>query len=177
LLVGGRNNGVRRQHPGSQDGGGAEKKLRERFQLEPIIVVGDRGTLTQKRIEEDLREQAGLRWVTALRSPQIQALVAQGAIQMSLFDEQDLAEITHADYPGERLMVCRNPLLATERARKRQELIEAAEKKLKEIGAATQRLRQPVRGAGKISYLVGKALATSKVEKYFRWTATDRELN
>ena len=153
------------------------KKLRERFQLERIILVGDRGMLTQKRIEEDLREHDGLQWVTALRTPQIQVLLAQGAIQMSLFDEQDLAEITHADYPGERLIVCRNPLLATERARKRKELIEVAEKKLQEIEAATQRLRQPVRGAAKISYLVGKALATSKVEKYFRWTATDTELN
>jgi len=96
---------------------------------------------------------------------------------MSLFDEQNLAEITHPDYPGERLIVCRNPLLARERARTRTELIEAAEKKLKEIEVATKRHRQPVRGADKISYLVGKALATSKVEKYFRWTATDTGLN
>ncbi len=152
------------------------QKLRERFQLERIILVGDRGMLTQKRIQEDLREHQGLQWVTALRTPQMQALLAQGAIQMSLFDEQDLAEITHADYPGERLIVCRNPLLATERARKRKELIAVAEKKLQEIKAATQRPRQPVRGAGKISYLLGKALASSKVEKYFRWTATDTQL-
>jgi transposase len=153
------------------------KKLRERFQLERIILVGDRGMLTQKRIEEDLREHEGLQWVTALRAPQIQALMAQGAIQMSLFDEQNLLEITHPDYPGERLIVCRNPLLASERARKRKELIEAAEKKLKEIEVATKRQRQPVRGADKISYLVGKALAASKVEKYFRWTAADAGLN
>jgi transposase len=153
------------------------KKLRERFQLERIILVGDRGMLTQKRIEEDLREHEGLQWVTALRAPQIQALMAQGAIQMSLFDEQNLLEISHPDYPGERLVVCRNPLLASERARKRKELIEAAEKKLKEIEVATKRPRQPVRGADKISYLVGKALAASKVEKYFRWTATDTGLN
>ena len=153
------------------------KKLRERFQLERIILVGDRGMLTQKRIEEDLREQERLQWVTALRAPQIQALMAQGAIQMSLFDEQNLLEITHPDYPGERLIVCRNPLLASERARKRKELIEAAEKKLKEIEVATKRQRQPVRGADKICYLVGKALAASKVEKYFRWTATDAGLN
>lgn len=148
------------------------EKLRERFQLERIVLVGDRGMLTQKRIEEDLRVHEGLEWVSALRAPQIQALAAQGAIQMSLFDEQDLAEVTHPDYPGERLIVCRNPLLTVERARKRKDLVEAAEKKLKEITAATQRKRQPVRGADKISYLVGKALATSKVEKYFRWTAT-----
>jgi transposase len=153
------------------------KKLRERFQLERIILVGDRGMLTQKRIEEDLQEHEGLQWVTALRAPQIQALMAQGAIQMSLFDEQNLLEITHPDYPGERLIVCRNPLLASERARTRTELIEAAEKKLKEIEVATKRPRQPVRGADKISYLVGKALAASKVEKYFRWTATNAGLN
>jgi hypothetical protein len=146
-------------------------KLRARFHLERIVLVGDRGMLTQKRIEEDLRPHEGLEWVSALRTPQIQALAAQGAIQMSLFDEQDLAEVTHPDYPGERLIVCRNPLLAAERVRKRKELIKAAEKKLQEIAAATQRKRQPVRGAEKISYLVGKALASSKVEKYFHWTA------
>ena len=153
------------------------QKLRERFQLERIILVGDRGTLTQKRIEEDLREHEGLQWITALRAPQIQSLVAQGAIQMSFFDEQDLAEITHPDFPGERLIVCRNPLLAAERARKRRELMEAAEKKLQELEAATKRQRQPVRGVDKISYLVGRALAGSKVEKYFHWTVTDTELN
>jgi transposase len=152
------------------------KKLRERFHLERIILVGDRGMLTQKRIEEDLRAHEGLEWVSALRAPQIQVLAAQGAIQMSLFDEQDLAEVTHPDYPGERLIVSRNPLLAAERARKRQELMEAAEKKLEEIQAATQRKRQPVRSVEKISYLVGRALATSKVEKYFRWTATATRL-
>ena len=156
---------------------GQVNKLRQRFQLERIILVGDRGTLTQKRIAEDLRPHEGLQWITAMRTPQIQSLMAQGAIQMSFFDEQDVAEITHPDYPGERLIVCRNPLLAAERARKRQELIEAAEKKLKEIEAATQRQRQAVRGVNKISYLVGRALAASKVEKYFRWTATETELS
>ena len=88
----------------------------------------------------------------------------------------DLAEVAQPDYPGERLIVCRNPLLATERARKRQERIEAAEKKLKDIEAATQRKRRPLRGAEKISYRVGKALAASKVEKYFRWNATGTKL-
>jgi transposase len=151
-------------------------KLREHFHLEHIILVGDRGMLTQKRIEEDLRVHAGLEWVSALRAPQIQKLAAAGTIQMSLFDDQDLAEVTHPDYPGERLIVCRNPLLAAERARKRNELIEAAEKKLSEIQAATERKRQPVRGVEKISYLVGRALATSKVEKYFRWKATTTKL-
>jgi transposase len=151
-------------------------KLRERFHLERIILVGDRGMLTQKRIEEDLRVHEGLEWVSALRAPQIQKLAAAGTIQMSLFDEQELAEVSHPDYPGERLIVCRNPLLAAERARKRNELIEAAEKKLLEIQAATERQRSPVRGVEKISYLVGRALAASKVEKYFRWKATTAKL-
>ncbi len=153
------------------------KKLRERFQLQRIILVGDRGMLTEKRIEQDLREHEGLQWITALRAPQIQSLVAEGAIQMSLFDEQDLAEISHPDYAGERLIVCRNPLLAGERARKRRELIEVAEKKLQQIEAASKRARQPVRSTEKISYLVGKALASSKVEKYFRWTITETGFN
>jgi transposase len=147
-------------------------KLRQRFHLERIVLVGDRGMLTQKRIEEDLRPHAGLEWISALRTPQIQKLAAGGLLQMSLFDEQDLAEVTHPDYPGERLIVCRNPLLAAERARKRGELMEAAEKKLTEIEAATKRKRQPVRSAERIGYLVGKALAPTKVEKYFRWEIT-----
>jgi hypothetical protein len=136
------------------------------------VLVGDRGMLPQKRIEEDLRPHAGLEWISALRTPQIQKLAAGGLLQMSLFDEQDLAEVTHPDYPGERLIVCRNPLLAAERARKRGELMEAAEKKLTEIEAATKRKRQPVRSAERIGYLVGKALAPTKVEKYFRWEIT-----
>jgi hypothetical protein len=148
-------------------------KLRERFHLQRIILVGDRGMLTEKRIEEDLRPHEGLEWVTALRAPQIQKLVQQGAVQLSFFDEHDLAEVSqHPDYPGERLIFCRNPLLSAERARKRGELIATAEKKLKEIEAATKRKRRPVRSAEKISYLMGKALASTKVAKYFRWEIT-----
>jgi hypothetical protein len=151
-------------------------KLRQRFHLERIILVGDRGMLTQKRIEEDLRPHTGLEWVSALRAPQIHKLVVQGAMQMSLFDQQDLAEIQHPDYPGERLIVCRNRLLAAERVRKRGELIAAAEKKLGEVAAATKRKRQPLRGQDKIGYLIGKALAISKVDKYFRWQVTEAGL-
>jgi hypothetical protein len=152
-------------------------KLRERFHLERIILVGDRGMLTEKRIEQDLKPHEGLEWVTALRAPQIQKLVSQGAVQLSFFDEHDLAEVSqHPDYPGERLIFCRNPLLAAERQRKRGELLATAEKKLKEIEAATQRKRQPLRSAEKISYLVGKVLAPSKVEKYFRWEITSEGL-
>ena len=90
-------------------------KLRERFALKRMVLVGDRGMLTSRRIEAELRPLEGLDWITALRAPQIQKLVADGALQLSLFDQRDLAEITHPDYPGERLIVCRNPLLATKR--------------------------------------------------------------
>lgn len=152
-------------------------KLRERFQLQSLVLVGDRGMLTQKQIQDQLRPHPGLEWITALRAPQIQKLVSEGALQMSLFDQQDLAEIRHPDYPGERLIVCRNPLLAAERARKRAELIAAAEKKLKALEAASQRKRQPIRGAEKISYLVGQALAPTKVAKYFRWQITKAGLS
>jgi hypothetical protein len=151
-------------------------KLRERFGLERIILVGDRGMLTEKRIEQDLRPQAGLEWITALRAPQIQQLVREGAVQLSFFDERDLAEITHPDYPGERLIVCRNPLLGAERQRKREELMAVAEKKLREIAAAVQRKCRPLRGVDKISYRVGKALAPTKVAKYFQWEITPRRL-
>jgi len=147
-------------------------KLRERFRLERLVLVGDRGMITHKRIVEELRPQEGLDWITALRTPQIQALVKEGTLQLSLFDERGLAEVIHPDYPGERLLVCRNPLLATERARKRKELMEAAEKKLQQIAAATRRKRQPLKGTERISYLVGRALGPSRVAKYFRWEIT-----
>lgn len=144
-------------------------KLRERFRLENLVLVGDRGMLTEKRLLEDVRPQEGLEWITALRTPQIQKLARQGLVQMSLFDERDLVELTHPDYPGERLIVCRNPLLAAERARKRSELIATAAKKLEEIAAATRRQRGPLKDPARISYLVGRALACLKVAKYFRW--------
>ena len=145
------------------------EKIRERFELVRVVLVGDRGMLTTKRIEEQLRPLEGWDWITALRAPQIQKLVQDGALQMSLFDERDLAEVTHPDYPGERLVVCRNPLLATERARKREELLATAEKRLENIGAASRRKRQPVKSAERINFLVGQALGPLKVAKYFCW--------
>jgi transposase len=152
-------------------------KLRERFQLQRVVLVGDRGMLTEKRIETELRPLEGWDWITALRAPQIQKLVADGVLQMSLFDERDLAEVTHPDYAGERLIVCRNPLLAEERARKRRELITAAEKKLDQIVAATQRQRQPLKGVERISYRVGRALGATTVAKYFRWEIREGKLH
>src|SRR2546422_488737 len=102
--------------------------------------------LTDARLREDLKPIDGLDWITALRAPAIQALVTTGALQLSLFDQQDLAEITHPDYPGERLIVCKNPFVAAERARKRAELLEATERDLAAIAGATQRATRPLRG-------------------------------
>src|SRR5215470_1082344 len=147
-------------------------KLRERFELKDVVLVGDRGMLTQARIEQELRPVAGLEWITALRSGQIQKLVIDGALQLSLFDQTDLAEISHPDYPGERLVVCRNPRLAEERARKREDLLAAAEKKLEVIAAATRRPQRPLREPERINYRIGAALGRTKMGKYFRWQIT-----
>jgi hypothetical protein len=149
------------------------KKLRERFALEQLILVGDRGMLTSARIREDLKTAAGLAWITALRAPQIQKLASDGVLQLSLFDEKDLAEITHPDYPGERLIACRNPLLAEERARKREELLAATEKELDKVQAATQRAKRPLRGKAAIGLRVGRVLGRFKMAKHFQVTIED----
>jgi Transposase DDE domain len=104
------------------------RKLRERFGLQRLMLVGDRGMLTSARIREDLQPVPGLEWITALRAPAIQKLASDGVLQLSLFDQTDLAEITHQAFPGERPVACRNPLLAAERSRKRGELLAATEK-------------------------------------------------
>ena len=142
-------------------------KLRERFALKRIVLVGDRGMLTSARIRDELVD-GGLEWLTALRAPQIQQLVAGGALQLSLFDERDLAEITDPAYPGERLVACRNPLLAEERARKRTELLAATERALNQIVAATQRLRNPLHGKTRIALRVGGVLGRYKMRKHFK---------
>jgi transposase len=142
-------------------------KLRQRFQLQQLVLVGDRGMLTSARIREDLRPQDGLLWIAALKSVQIQQLVRGGALQLSLFDQHDLAEIQHSSYPGERLIACRNPLLAEERSRKRSELLEATEKQLQKIVAATQRKRKRLRGRKEIGLAVGKILGRYKMGKHF----------
>jgi transposase len=142
-------------------------KLRERFHLKKVVLVGDRGMLTSARIREDLSPLEGLQWISALKSIQIQQLVQGAALQLSLFDQQDLAEIQHASYPGERLIACRNPLLAEERSRKRKELLEATEKQLKKIMKATQRKKKPLRGRKEIGLAVGKILGRYKMGKHF----------
>lgn len=143
-------------------------KLRQRFRLKQVILVGDRGMLTSARIREDLQPQEGLQWISALKSVQIQQLVAGGALQLSLFDRHDLAEIQHPSFPGERLIACRNPLLAEERTRKRKELLEATEKQLNKIVEATKRKRKPLRGRREIGLAVGRMLGRYKMGKHFR---------
>jgi Transposase DDE domain len=150
-------------------------KIRERFGLRRVILVGDRGLITQARIDVELKP-AGLDWLTALRAPAIRALVARGALQLDLFDERDLAEIASPDYPGERLIVCKNPLLAAERARKRAELLEATERDLTRLQARIRRPRQPLRGAAAIGQAVGAVLGGRKVAKHFHITITEDDL-
>jgi hypothetical protein len=142
-------------------------KIRERFRIHRVVLVGDRGLITAKRIQETLHGVEGLDWITALRSESIKKLMAQGTIQPSLFDDRDLLELQSPDYPDERLIVCRNPWLAAERARKRTDLLEATEKKLEAIVAATQRATRPLRGQAKIGVRVGKVINHYKVGKHF----------
>ena len=143
------------------------RKLRQRFQIQQVVLVGDRGMLPSARIREDLETEEGVRWITALRAPQIQRLATDGNLQLSLFDQQDLAEMQHPSYPGERLIACRNPLLAEERTRKREELLAATEKQLEKVRAATQRKRRPLRGKKEIGLAVGKVLGHYKMGKHF----------
>ena len=147
-------------------------KLKRRFAIDHVVLVGDRGMITEARIDEDLRP-AGLDWITALRAPALKALVGGGHLQMSLFDERDMAAITSPDFPGERLIVCRNPDLARERARKREDLIAATERDLAKIAASVARKRQPLRGAAEIGMAVGAVLDKHKMAKHFDLTITD----
>jgi Transposase DDE domain len=149
------------------------EKLRQRFSLSRVVLVGDRGMITDARIEADLRP-AGLDWVTALRAPDIQALAAQGGpLQLSLFDTRDMAEITAPDYPGERLVVCRNPAVAAERARKREALLVATETDLARIQAAVARETKPLRGRDKIGLRIGRVLGRRKMAKHFQLSIED----
>jgi hypothetical protein len=141
-------------------------KLKQRFRLDHVVLVGDRGMVTQARITEEIK-LAGLDWITALRAPAIKALVESGALQLSLFDQRDLASITAPDFPDERLVVCRNPDLAAERTRKREELLAATERDLARIQAAVIRRRDPLRGTAEIGLAVGKVINTHKMAKHF----------
>jgi Transposase DDE domain len=152
-------------------------KLKERFGLKRVVMVGDRGMITDARIREDL-EPAGIDWITALRAPSIQQLAAEdGPLQLSFFDERDLAEIESPDFPGERLVVCKNHALAEERSRKRNELLDATERDLKAIQKRIERKRNPLRGADEIGIAVGKIIGRRKVGKHFDITITDDSLS
>ena len=143
------------------------RKVRKHFGLTRVVFVGDRGMITSKRINDDLRNIEGLDWISALRSDDIRALVEAEAVAPSLLDQRDLAEVISPMYPGERLVVCRNPPLAERRRRKRDELLAATEVALNEIVAATQRKRQKLHGQAKIGLRVGKILNQFKVGKHF----------
>src|SRR6476661_2612810 len=147
-------------------------KVKKRFALERVALVGDRGMITQARLDAEIAP-AGLDWITALRAPAIRTLVEAGALQMSLFDQRDMATITSPDFPGERLIVCRNPDLARERGRKRQDLLTATERDLAAIAAAVGRRRQPLRGAAAIGIKVGAVLDRHKMAKHFDLAITD----
>ena len=146
-------------------------KLKERFGLSRVVLVGDRGMITSARIRDELRP-AGLDWITALPAPQIRALVDAGAFQLSLFDERDLAEITAPDFPGERLVVCRNPLLAEERTRKREDLLHATEAALTKLADQIARGTGPT-GQDKIARGVGRIENRYKLAKLFDITVAE----
>jgi transposase len=140
-------------------------KLKERFGLSRVVLVGDRGMITSARIRDELKP-AGLDWITALRAPQIRALLDTGAFQLSLFDQRDLAEITAPEFPGERLVVCKNPLLADERARKREDLLQATEAAFSKLADRIVCGSGP-RGQDKIARAVGRIENRYKLAKLF----------
>ncbi len=145
------------------------EKLRDRFQLSRVVLVGDRGMLTQPQIEK-MKMHPGLGWITALTSVAIRGLLEAGALQLSLLDEANLAEITSPDYPGERLMVCHNPLLEEERGRKRRELLEATETALTKVGKQVARRKKKPLKEAEIAMKVGKVLGHYKMGKHFLYT-------
>jgi hypothetical protein len=151
--------------------GAAVGKVRHRFGIDRMVMVGDRGMLTAARIDA-LRELGGVGWITTLRAPAIAALAQAGAVQPSLFDQVNLAEVTHPDYPGERLVACRNPLLGAERARKRAELLDATAAELDKVAAAVTAGK--LAGAAKIGVRVGRVLGRFKMAKHFALDIADR---
>ena len=152
------------------------QKLRGQFHLQRVVVVGDRGLLTEARIREELQPVAGLDWLTALRSPAIQQLVEAGALDLAHLAETDLLEFTAPAYPGERLIACRNPLLADERSRKREALLQATERELDAIAQATTRAKRRLTGQTAIALRVGKVRNRFKMGKHFQIEITDAHL-
>ena len=143
------------------------EKLKSRFGISQVVLIGDRGMITTARISEDLKS-SGLDWIVCLRAPQVQALAKDdGPLQLSLFDERDLAEISSPDFPGERLIVCRNRELARERARKRQALVVATERELARIQAQVHRKGSRLHAAGDIGLAIGDVVDAKKMAKHF----------
>lgn len=153
------------------------KGVRERFGIEKLIVVGDRGLITQARIDADLSLVDGLDWITALRSDAIRSLMNQGTIQLSLFDRKDMAEVHSPDFPGERLIVCRNPLLAEKRSRKRNELLDETERLLQVIVDATKREKRVFKGKDKIALRAGRVVNKYKMSKHFSLTIEEESFS
>ncbi len=149
------------------------EKLMNRFGLKRIIIVGDRGMLTSARIKQELEPVEGIDWITALKTPQIRKIMADDKIERSLFDTQDIAEIKHPDFPGERLIVCYNPLLDDKRKNTREELLAATEKKLQKVVKAIWRKRKPLRSVKEIGIAVGKVINAHKVGKHFKIEITE----
>jgi len=148
-------------------------QLRERFGIDEMVLVGDRGMIAQTHIDA-LKAEAGLQWITALRSGSLRTLAADGALQLGLFDERNLFEFTHADYPGERLIACRNPQLSKQRAHKRQALLEATVEQLEPIRQRVAAGR--LKGKDRIGLCVGKVLNRYKVGKHFDLVIGDASL-
>lgn len=143
------------------------KKVRDRFGLTHVVMVGDRGMLTSKRIDEEMRGVEGLDWISALRNDAIKKLAEQEVFSPSLFDETDLAEVTSPDFPDERLIICRNPLLASRRAHTRAALLEKTESELQKVVTATNREKRALRGKDKIGLRVGRTLEKCGMSKHF----------
>jgi hypothetical protein len=146
-------------------------KLKQRFHLKSVVVVADRGMVTKANMQT-LKDTEGVSWITALKAPQIKKLARDGTLQLSLFDEQNLAEITAEDYPGERLIVCRNPLVAAERTRKRRELLAATERDLQQIADRVQ--KGTLTGSSEIGLAVGPAVKRYRMRKHFDLQITDQ---
>lgn len=152
---------------------GQIRRVRQQFGIDQVVWVGDRGLITGKVIDTQLRPTEGAEWITALRASQIRKLADDGNLQLSLFDQQDLAELQSPDYPDERLVACRNPLLAEQRRHNRQQLLEATCRQLDQIVAATQRQRRPLKGKDEIGLRVGKVIDKYKMGKHVQLSITE----
>jgi transposase len=144
------------------------EKVRARFEIQQVIWVGGRGIISSTRIKSSFKKEHQVDWISALRSSQIRSLIELDCIQLSLFEEKNIAEISSPDYPGERLIACRNPILAADRAKTREELLQATEKELSKIAASTTRHKLPLRGESHIALKVGQVLNRYSVGKHFK---------